>query len=156
MATKEEDRIFTLKIKLIDAPVPDNYDEPEVYRIIQIKGSQTLHDLHKAIFKAFKMQDEKDYEFGVGDDPFDSFVVWTPGKIESMSGAPVVDDTTLTRIGEIGLGIGSDMGYMFDSEDDWRFEVKVNFIGKRKPRAKYPKVIERKGKAPPQYPYRDR
>ena len=38
-------------------------DQPEIWRIIDIKGNQMLSSLHKAIFKAFDRFEEHQYSF---------------------------------------------------------------------------------------------
>ncbi len=41
---------------------------------------------------------------------------------------------------------------MFDFGDDWWHKIKVKSIGAEVPRGKLPKVVERVGESPPQYP----
>ncbi len=41
--------------------------------------------------------------------------------------------------------------YWFDYGDDWWRQVDVQAIDEKAPRGKYPKVIKRSGKSPPQY-----
>jgi hypothetical protein len=60
--------LYVLKVFLIDGPITEEFaaENPVVSRTIEIKGSNTLEDLHKIIFKAFDREDEHMYEFQVG------------------------------------------------------------------------------------------
>ena len=60
--------LYVLDVFLIDGPVTEEFiaENPVVSRTIEIKGSNTLEDLHKIIFKAFDRTDEHMYEFQVG------------------------------------------------------------------------------------------
>lgn len=57
-----------------------------------------------------------------------------------------------TTIESLGLEVGTRFGYWFDFGDDWLHMIKVKAIDDRLPRGKLPKVTERVGKSPPQYP----
>jgi Plasmid pRiA4b ORF-3-like protein len=43
------------------------------------------------------------------------------------------------------------LGYWFDFGDDWWHQINVAAIDDKVPRGKYPKVVKRVGKSPPQY-----
>lgn len=53
---------------MIDSPITEKFvaKNPVISRTIEIKGSNTLSELHKIIFKAFDRHDEHMYEFQVG------------------------------------------------------------------------------------------
>ena len=42
--------------------------------------------------------------------------------------------------------------YWFDFGDDWWHRIEMVDAGEPVPRRKYPKVVKRVGKSPPQYP----
>ena len=65
--------LYTLEVFLYDAPVSEAFAEanPVVSRTIEIRGDQTLADLHRAIFQAFDRWEEHMYEFHFGTGPHD-------------------------------------------------------------------------------------
>jgi hypothetical protein len=52
--------------------------------------------------------------------------------------------------------LGSQMQFLFDYGDNWRFRVKVIGLGEKVPKARYPKILKTVGQAPPQYPDPDK
>ena len=66
-------RLYTLEVFIISGPVAKKFAKknPVVSRTIQIRGDQTLEDLHHAIFDAFGRWDEHMYEFQFGKGPMD-------------------------------------------------------------------------------------
>ena len=58
-------RLYTLEVFLISGPISEKFAKknPVVSRTIQIRGDQTLEDLHRAIFDAFGRWEEHMYEF---------------------------------------------------------------------------------------------
>jgi len=61
-------RLYELEVCLFSGQVSEKFAEanPVVSRTIQIRGNQTLQDLHTAIFDAFDRFDEHMYEFQIG------------------------------------------------------------------------------------------
>jgi hypothetical protein len=125
-----------------------------VARTIQIRGGQTLYDLHEAIFDAFDREEEHMYEFEVGGKG-------PRGKDARKYGPPVsmgpfsdetVGDVCTASIGSLGLKVGDTFGYWFDFGDDWMHQINVLGIDATIPPGKYPKIAKRVGKSPPQYP----
>lgn len=150
-------RLYTLEVFLIDGPVSEKFTKknPVVGRTIQIRGDQTLEDLHHAVFDAFDRQEEHMYEFQFGTGPMDPegprYVL--PGEYEIDTGertaaAGRVDTTT---IGALNLEVGRSFGYRFDFGDDGWHQINVEAIGEQVPKGKFPKVTKRVGKSPPQY-----
>jgi hypothetical protein len=60
--------IYTLEVFIISGPVDRKFikKNPVLSRSLEIRGDQTLAELHKVIFKAFERFDEHLYEFQVG------------------------------------------------------------------------------------------
>lgn len=149
-------KLFELEVAIIYGPMSEAFvkNNPEIIRTIQVRGDQTLEELHESIFDAFDRYDEHLYEFQVGgkgprdrnarryglslDDDFDEYGI-----------AGDVRDTT---IGALGLKVDEPFGYWFDFGDDWWHQVTVLAIHDKVPHGRYPKVTERVGKSPPQYP----
>lgn len=150
-------RLYTLEVFLTDGPVSETFarKNPVVCRTIQIRGDQTLEDLHHAIFDAFDREEEHMYEFQFGTGPMDPdgprYVL--PGAYETHAGereaaAGRVDTAT---IGALNLEVGGSFGYWFDFGDDWWHQINVATVDERVPRGTFPKVTKRVGKSPPQY-----
>jgi hypothetical protein len=64
-------RLYTIEVFLVGGPVPDAFGGQVISRTIQLRGDQTLHDLHLAIFKAYDRWEHHLYEFNVGKSPRD-------------------------------------------------------------------------------------
>jgi hypothetical protein len=153
-----DDRLFTLDVFIISGLMTKRFVEKNkvVCRTIQIRGDQTLEDLHYAIFDAFKRFDQHMYEFQIGGKgPMDPkarrYVL--PGAFEESIPGPrePAGDVTRTTIGSLGLKVDDAFGYWFDFGDDWWHQINVVAIADEAPRGKYPKVAKRVGASPPQY-----
>ena len=152
-----DQRLYTLKVSVLSGPMTERFvrKNPVVSRTIQIRGDQTLADLHGAIFDAFDREEEHMYEFQVGgrrpmDPSARRYVLPTAMDAPFDEGKPA-GDATRTAIGSLGLRVGQAFGYWFDFGDDWWHQVDVVSIGEDIPRGKLPKVTKRVGQSPPQY-----
>src|SRR5262245_21628471 len=63
--------LYVLSVFLVGGPVSEKFANKVVSRVIEIRGDQTLDQLHDAIFQAFDRWDEHLYEFQFGKRPFD-------------------------------------------------------------------------------------
>src|SRR5947209_14121399 len=66
-------RLYTLEVFLLSGPITEKFAKknPVISRTIQIRGDQTLADLHHAIFDALGRWEEHMYEFQFGRGPMD-------------------------------------------------------------------------------------
>src|SRR5260370_25877122 len=66
-------RLYTLDVFIISGPITEKLAKKNsvISRTIQIRGDQTLEDLHHAIFDAFGRWQEHMYEFQFGKGPMD-------------------------------------------------------------------------------------
>ena len=150
-------RLYTLDVFLINGPITEKFAKknPVVSRTIQIRGDQTLEDLHQAIFDAFDRFDEHMYEFQFGKKPMDPkgprYVLDEPGMIEPDDDPSVAGRVDQTTIESLRLKVGRSFGYWFDFGDDWWHQVDVVAIDDDIPKGKFPKVTKSVGKSPPQY-----
>lgn len=150
-------RLYTLEVFILSGPVSEKFTKknPEMSRTIQIRGDQTLEDLHHAIFDAFDRYDEHMYEFQFGKGPMDPkarrYVL--PGAFETDMGEknPPAGRVDQTTIESLGLKVGQSFGYWFDFGDDWWHQINVEAIEDKVPEGKFPKVTKRVGESPPQY-----
>ena len=150
-------RLYTLEVFLLRCPITEQFAKknPVISRTIQIRGDQTLQDLHHAIFDAFGRSDEHMYEFQFGKGPMDPkaprYVL--PSNYESERGEknPPAGRVDQTTIESLGLEVGRSFGYWFDFGDNWWHQINVEAIEDRVPEGKFPKVTKREGESPPQY-----
>ncbi len=100
-------RLYTLDVSLLSGRITEQFDKknPVVSRTIQIRGDQTLEDLHEAIFDAHDRFDEHMYEFQFGKRPMDPkaarYVLPAAFEMEfgdDESPAGRVDQTTLDSL----------------------------------------------------------
>jgi Plasmid pRiA4b ORF-3-like protein len=157
-AAKPDDvQLYTLDVFIISGPVSEKFAKkyPVVCRTIQIRGHQTLEDLHDAIFAALGRWEQHMYEFQFGRKPMDPkarrYVL--PHALEIQQGQPNppigrVDETTIESL---RLKVGDRFGYWFDFGDDWWHQINVEAIEEKIPRGKFPKVTKKVGKSLPQY-----
>lgn len=151
--------VYTLDVVLLSGPITKKFAKKNksVVRTIEIRGDQTLADLHEAIFAAFDRDDEHMYEFQFGAGPMDPkgprYVL--PMAAGEDFGPPIAGTVDETTIDALGLAEGRAFGYWFDFGDDWHHQIDVVKVGAGPPSGKYPRVVARVGDSPPQYAEED-
>jgi len=148
--------IYRLKVSLaVGGPWAG---EGAVWRTIEMRGNQTLDQLHKAIFKAFDRFDEHLYSFYMTKnrrDPMQEYA--SPYLFED-------DDFLLNdrphsargaKLDKLELAPRRKFYYTFDYGDDWEHVVEVLSIKDEEPVGRYPRISERHGESPEQYPELD-
>jgi Plasmid pRiA4b ORF-3-like protein len=132
-------RLYTLEVVLTSGPVREEFlmVNPTISRTIQIRGDQTLIDLHHAINSSFDRDDDHLYGF---------FIPEGEGKYGGK------ELTLGVLVSSLNLRAGRVLRYHFDFGDDWIHDVKVTAVDKPDPDETYPRVTETVGKSPPQYP----
>ena len=124
-------------------------DDPDIWRMIEIKGNQMLSSLHKGIFQAFDRYDDHAYSFFLKNVPYDK---------ENEYTSPGVDPDGKTklasriRIDSVELYGDTKFLYLFDFGDEWWHNVELVSVILKNTRANYPRIVEKHGKSPPQYP----
>ncbi len=150
-------RLYTLDVFLIGGPISEKFAKknPVVSRTIQIRGDQTLADLHEAIFDAFGREEEHMYEFQFGDRPMDPkarrYVLRQTFAEEQGEPNPPKGSVEATTLESLGLKVGDPFAYWFDFGDDWWHQINVEGVEDKVPTGKFPKVTKKVGKSPPQY-----
>jgi hypothetical protein len=148
--------IYTLEVFLITGPVDKKFikKNPVISRTLEIRGDQTLAELHKVIFKAFDRFDEHLYEFQVGgkgpQDPRARRYSFSSTDDEIMGGK-LAGDVRETAMDDLTLKKDAALGYWFDFGDDWWHQINVVAIEQKTPKGRYPKITNRVGQSPPQY-----
>jgi hypothetical protein len=142
--------LYVVSVFLTAGPVSEKFANKEVRRDIEIRGDQTLEQLHQAIFAAFDRFEEHLYEFQFGKRPFDptgpKYGVPDPQEGKNRDG-----DARTTTLDDLKLKTNRVFGYLFDFGDEWFHQVQVERIEQAIPTVAYPRVIKRVGKSPPQY-----
>src|SRR3954452_7236920 len=127
-------RLYTLEVFILSGPVSEKFikKNPEMSRTIQIRGDQTLEDLHHAIFDAFDRYDEHMYEFQFGKGPMDPKEprYGLPAALEADMDEdnPPAGGVYRTSVESLGLEVGRSFGYWFDFGDDWWHQINVEAI----------------------------
>jgi Plasmid pRiA4b ORF-3-like protein len=142
--------LYVVFVYLVAGPTSEKFSNKQISRVIEIRGDQTLEQLHHAIFKAYDRSDDHAYEFQFGKRPHDpdgpDYGVPVPGKRKKGYG-----DARTTKLDELNLKLHRAFGYWFDFGDNWYHQVQVEKIELAIPTVTYPRVIKRVGKSPPQY-----
>jgi hypothetical protein len=156
-AAKSAARLYTLKVALIGAPLTPGFAKknPIVARTIQVRGDQTLEDLHHAIFGAFDREDEHMYEFQFGEQPMERnaprYVLPLAMKDPIADMPAAAGSVRSTTLDALKLAVDRAFFYWFDFGDDWMHQITVVAVEDKAPKGKYPKVVQRVGASPPQY-----
>ena len=124
-------------------------DRPDVWRVIDIKGNQMLSSLHKAIFAAFDRSEERRYSFFLSNKPYDSASEYASPDAVLEGGRKLA---SRIRIDSVELYGGRKFLYLFDYDEEWWHDVELVSVTERVTRAKYPRVVKKQGKSPPQHP----
>lgn len=150
-------KLYTLDVSIMSGPMAESFLKRNkvVSRTIQIRGDQTLAELHRAIFNAFDREEEHMYEFQIGGkgpmDPQARRYVLPAGMNDLASEDKPAGDVKRTTIGSLELQVEDVFGYWFDFGDDWWHQIDVVAVEEKAGRGTFPKVTKRVGKSPPQY-----
>lgn len=147
--------LYILEVGILGGPVTDEFIEknPVLYRTIEIKGSNTLADLHNIIFTAFDREEEHLYEFQLGgkrpNDPnAERYGIKIPDDADYSDS---LNDAAVATIASLKLRAEDVFGYWFDFGDDWWHQINVAAVKPKASKGKYPKITKRVGASPPQY-----
>jgi hypothetical protein len=132
-----------------------------IWRRIAMRDNQTLDDLHEAIYLAFDRDDEHMYSFYFprpgqkGRAALRGAVEYThpfnaadPGPFADKPAA----NAKKTKLSALGLEPGRTFMYLFDFGDEWWHEITVEQTDAPDDKGRYPRIVEKKGDSPPQYP----
>jgi hypothetical protein len=144
--------IYRLKVTLVGGP--PWVTEETVWRTMEMKGNQTLEQLHRAIFKAFDRYEEHLYSFYMTKNRRDGAQEYaSPYLFEDnefpFGGRP--RNARNAKLDKLGLRPRRKFYYMFDYGDDWEHVVEVLSVKDEEPVGRYPRISERHGESPLQY-----
>jgi hypothetical protein len=129
---------------------------PRIWREIEVAGTTTLYKLADAIVGSFNFA--FDHAFGFypkldGDTfkgPRYELFVDIGEKTD-----PQASGVERTRAASAFREVGDKMLFLFDYGEEWRFVVELRGRNPRAPGTRLPRVVEARGKAPPQYDWGD-
>jgi hypothetical protein len=105
-----DNRIYTFKVKL--------YRKRGSVKHIQLKGSDTLDDLHKAIFNTYDLEPGHLYSFFLSNKAWDSKTEYSHPKGSARSAAKAV-------LSRLALEPNKKFMYLYDYGDEIKFEIQV-------------------------------
>jgi hypothetical protein len=123
-----DDRIFVFKVKFFQAK--------RIWRQIEIRGADTLDDLHQAIYNVFEFDEEHLYAFYLSNKLWDQTTEYTHAEAD---GCPAYEAT----ISRLGLAVKQKIAYVFDFGDEQRFEVELVAVHDAEPKTQYPREVKR-------------
>ncbi len=127
----EKDDVVTFQVKF-----------GAVSRTIELGAEQTLYDLHGAILRAFGWDFDHLHAFYLTGDRRDERFTLPRNEEDAAADLP---------LGAIGFPAGHQLTYLYDFGDSNLFKLRVVGTSRAARGAKYPRVVEKKGKSPPQY-----
>jgi hypothetical protein len=142
--------LYVFWMYLQSGPVGEKFANKPIIRMIEIRGDQTLEQLHQAIFEAHDRREQHPYEFQLGRRPFDpdgpNYGPPGPSPTKGPRG-----DARTTKLDDLDLTPGRAFGYWFDFDAGWFHQIQLERVERAIPTVTYPRVIKRVGKSPPQY-----
>ena len=121
----------------------------KVWRTIEVRGDQTLDDLHLAIQDAFGWDNDHLYAFFMSGKRWDQATEYTDPRAEDGRLAD------RARIGALRLEPKKRFLYLFDYGDELLHDVWLVSVGPAAPGARYPRIVKVHGETLPQYPSDD-
>lgn len=118
--------------------------EPSVWFVIEMRADQTLHDLHHAILDAADFDEDHLYSFYMSGQAWDEAAEYSRGHD--------VRHSSNEKIGSLPLRMKQRFLYLYDYGDQHEFDVQIIATNAETPRGRYPRLVERHGVMPPQYP----
>jgi hypothetical protein len=135
--------IITLKVSF----------DKKIYRLLEIRSNKSLHDLAELIIKSFDF--DFDHAFGFYNNIKNHYK--SDEIYELFSDLPNCDPHAHAK-GVVDIEVGDvfeenkKMLFLFDYGDEWLFLVECKKYSAPTPKARYPRIIEKVGKSPEQYP----
>lgn len=154
-STKPEPTIFTLSIECVSGM----YWEWPFRRVFEVHQDLTLAEVAWLIMEETGFEDgDHGSTFFIGTNYVRSYGWVTKTGEWAKDGSDVDEEGKWeTRLSDLfPLPSGKKIFYWYDFGDDWKFEIrKIGRAHPPVPRRKYPRLIEKEGRKPIQYPRYD-
>lgn len=112
---------------------------PPIWRLVLVRPTTTLDQLHSVIQETFGWQDYHLYSF------------IHSGRTFGRPGSELnFEDSTRMTLQRLGLTAGDTLTYMYDFGDDWHHEVSIVSTRRADPEAFYPRCIDGARAGPPE------
>ncbi|MDD4465995.1 MAG: hypothetical protein PHY25_04895 [Dehalococcoidales bacterium] len=118
-------------------------DNPDIWRIIDIKSTQRLSSLHKAILKAFDRSKDGNYSFFLNNVAYDEEYEYASPEAARKRNVKMAGRL---RIDSVGLYSTREFLYLFDYDNEQWHTVEMIDVFEKVTKAEYPRVVKRKGK----------
>ena len=145
-------KAYTLRVDLVRGPCGKEQEGQEIFRTLQIRGDQTLEDLHFSILCAFEREEDRNYEFATGEDPFGPscmrYICWEEGQRKDQQ---EIDQTSIARfvtLDSLKLEPEQILSYRFDLTEEWGHLIHVERVDPVQLSHEYPVLIEKVGSVP--------
>ena len=135
---------------IVDSPPPQTMRfkiaymyEPDAWFVIEMRGDQSLDDLHRAILDAVDFDADHLYAFFISGKAWDKSTEYSNNK--DARGQSNI------RLQRLPLRLKQRFLYLYDYGSEHRFQVQLIDTGHDQPTGTYPRIVEQHGKMPPQY-----
>lgn len=122
---------------------------PDVWRDIELLGANTLYDLHNAIQNGFGW--DRDHLWAFYMSPAKGRSRASDQDLGTVYGPGEDDQDPDVPLAAFGLRARRRFRYVFDFGDYLLHQLEVKRVGKPADRAKYPRIVDKQGRAPSQY-----
>lgn len=143
----EKRKVYVLKVELTSMFVREKkfkWDKKGIWRIIEIRGDQTLYSLHLKIQEAFDWDNDHMYSFYMNRKIYDPAFEY--------SGNPLGESDNDPEIRDLNLVVQKKFSYLFDYGNELIHEIQVKKIIKDPDlNISYPRIRNKNGRVPLQY-----
>jgi hypothetical protein len=154
-----EPPVYAFRVRLPGAVDDEGNRYEEVWRVIEVAANQTLEDLGEAIPVAFDFDDPHLWSFFLSSKAWDRASEYALETEPDLFAGRGVRSARRVRIRDVvwpGARGRKEFLFLFDYGDQWHFRVKLLRTDEAvEAGASYPRVVERRGEAPPQYESED-
>ncbi len=143
---------ITNTVYIFKVVLPTEFEEDEIWRMIAVRPTNTLDAFHRIIFRAFDRVEEHMWAFYFGKPYRKGTHEYISHIWDDMGAGEKAELASGVKFKNLSLRKNSKIYYLFDFGDEWWHEIK--FLGEREaePGKRYPKILERCGDSPLQYP----
>ncbi|MDR3679698.1 MAG: hypothetical protein P4L41_07015 [Flavipsychrobacter sp.] len=126
-------------------------DDDQIYRDIEIKGSQTFLDFHQGILKAFEFDGKHEASFYESNDRWQRNRELSSEVLVNKKDAPALS-MLKTPVSALVSLPDQKFVYVYDRIKHWTFMIELIAVSKDiDPKRTYPFVVRKEGVAPGQY-----